>query len=247
MRRTAHTVSIASGLIVALGSFAFVIGASAQTERGPRSQPDTGMGLYAPSQHELYDGRFVIRGSRIYQAGALNDESPWDHMGDDASDLRSVGGTISLDVNEIENTGTFRAELDLPEGRYVVELDRIHEFSPCQDGGIAAYLFEHGNSGCGDSNWPKSLLYVAGWGYGHATLNGEPLYEDYEIHFMVTQGMRDRETLEVMLEPSSGEAGAVNPASQQLDFYIRSPARNDANHPNREVFDHFFAMEVTWQ
>jgi hypothetical protein len=154
------------------------------------------MGLYAPNQHELYDGRFVIRGSRVYQAGTLDDESPWDHMGDDAGDLRSVGGTISLDVNEIENTGTFRAELNLPEGQYVVELDRFHEFSPCQDGGIAAYLFEHGNSGCGDSNWPKSLLYVAGWGYGHATLNGDPLYEDYEIHFMVTQGMRDRGTLE---------------------------------------------------
>ncbi|NNC64299.1 MAG: hypothetical protein HKN84_05910 [Gammaproteobacteria bacterium] len=247
MRRAAHTVSIASTVIAALGLFAFVVGASAQTERGPRSQPDTEMGLYAPNQHELYDGRFVIRGSRVYQAGTLDDESPWDHMGDHAGDLRSVGGTISLDVNEIENTGTFRAELDLPEGQYVVELDRFHEFSPCQDGGIAAYLFEHGNSGCGDSNWPKSLLYVAGWGYGHATLNGEPLYEDYEIHFMVTQGMRDRDTLEVMLEPSSGEAGAVNPASQQLDFYIRSPIRNDANHPNREVFDHFFAMEVTWQ
>lgn len=247
MRRAVHTVSIASTVIAALGLFAFVVGAGAQTERGPRSQPDTEMGLYAPNQHELYDGRFVIRGSRVYQAGTLDDESPWDHMGDDAGDLRSVGGTISLDVNEIENAGTFRAELNLPEGQYVVELDRFHEFSPCQDGGIAAYLFEHGNSGCGDSNWPKSLLYVAGWGYGHATLNGDPLYEDYEIHFMVTQGMRDRDTLEVMLEPSSGEAGAVNPASQQLDFYIRSPARNDANHPNREVFDHFFAMEVTWQ
>lgn len=219
----------------------------AQEPRGPRSQPDASMGLYAPEQHELYDGRFVIRGSRIYQSGTLTDESPWDHMGDDATNLRAVHGVVELDVNEIENTGTFRAELELPEGRYVVELDRFNEFSPCQDGGIAAYLFEHGNSGCGDMNWPKSLLYVAGWGYGHATLNGEPLYDDYEIHFMVTQGMRNRETLEVMLEPSSGEAGAVNPAAQQLDFYIRSPERNENNHPNREVFDHFFAMEVTWR
>jgi hypothetical protein len=40
--------------------------------RGPRSQPDTAMGLYAPGQHELYDGRFVIRGSRVFQAGTLN-------------------------------------------------------------------------------------------------------------------------------------------------------------------------------
>ena len=220
---------------------------SAQTTRGPRSQPDTEMGLYAPSQHELYDGRFNIVGGRIFQVGTLGDKAPWDHMGDAGSNLRSVGGTITIDVNEIENSGTFRADLELPEGRYVVELDRFYQFSPCQDGGIAAYLFEHGNSGCGDSNWPKSLLYVAGWGYGHATLNGERLYDGYEIHFMVTQGMRDRESLNVMLEPSSGEAGAVNPAAQQLDFYIRSPERNDENHPNREVFDHFFAMEVTWR
>lgn len=224
-----------------------VTAAAAQTERGPRMQPGTEMGIYTPEQHELYDGHFNVVGSRIYQAGMLNDEAPWDHMDNDADDLRAVHGQVAFDVNERDNTGTFRAELELPEGDYVIELDRFHEFSPCQDGGIAAFLFEHGDSGCGDSNWPKSILYVAGWGYGDATLNGETLYEDYEIHFMVTQGMRDRESLEVMLEPSSGEAGAVNPAAQQLDFYIRSPERNEENHPGREVFDHFFAMEVTWR
>ena len=42
-------------------------------------------------------------------------------------------------------------------------------------------------------------------------------------------------------------AGAINPALQQVDFYIRSPDTNDANHPSREVFDYFFAMETTWR
>ena len=228
-------------------SMCLSVSAIAQTERGPRTQPDTDMGLYSPSQHELYDGRFIVSGARIFQVGTLDDVSPWDHMGDDATNLRPVHGGVHIDVDEIANSGTFRAELQLPEGRYEIELERFHEFSPCQDGGIAAWLFEHGNSGCGDANWPKSVLFVAGWGYGSASLNGAPLYEDYEIHFMVTQGMRDRETLEVLLEPQGGEAGAINPAAQQIDFYIRSPERNEANHPNREVFDHFFAMEVTWR
>lgn len=206
------------------------------------------MGLYAPEQHDLYDGRFIISGARIYQAGTLNDESPWDHMGNDGSNLRPVGGTVELNVDEIANTGTFRADLELPEGSYVIELEAFKEFSPCQDGGIAAWLFEHGDSGCGDANWPKSVLFVAGWGVGSAALNGEPLYEDYEIHFMVTQGMRDRNLVaHYPLEGKRSEAGAVNPALQQLDFYIRSPETNDVNHPNREVFDHFFAMEVTWK
>jgi hypothetical protein len=49
------------------------------------------------------------------------------------------------------------------------------------------------------------------------------------------------------LAGKTSSAGAVNPAAQQLDFYIRSPEANEANHPAREVFDHFFAMEVTWR
>ena len=80
----------------------------------------------------------------------------------------------------------------------------------------------------------------------YATLNGEPLHDEYQIHFMVTQGMRDRETL-VVRGGAGAEAGAVNPAQMQLDFYIRSPEANEANHPTREVFDHFFAMDVTWR
>ena len=70
--------------------------ATAEPERGPRTQPGTGMGLYAPGQHDLYDGKFIISGSRIYQVGTLNDESPWDHMGNDGMDLRAVGGTAEL-------------------------------------------------------------------------------------------------------------------------------------------------------
>jgi hypothetical protein len=95
-----------------------------------------------------------------------------------------------------------------------------------------ASLHEHGtDSGCGDNNWPKTFVYLAGWGFGHATLNGKPLYQDYEMHFMVTQGIRDRKTLKVNypVPNKKGPAGEVNPATQQLDFYIRSP-KQDPQH-----------------
>jgi len=234
----------------ALATAAFTApGPAPAQEATPRQQPEAEITLYAPDQHDLYDGRFVLEAGRIFQVGSLNDAPGWDHMGNDGEHLRPVHGAVEIDVNEIENTGTFRAKLQLPEGEYVVEMDRFHEFSPCQDGGIAAYIYEHGDSGCGDTNWPKSFLPLAGWGFGHATLNGETIYEDYEIHFMVTQGMRDRETLEVHypLPGKSTSAGAVNPAAQQLDFFIRSPETDGRNNPTRAVFDHFFAMEVTWK
>ncbi|MFQ5929710.1 MAG: hypothetical protein ACE5MK_08415 [Acidobacteriota bacterium] len=229
-------------------TFALVVGA-ARGQAGPRSQPGTAMGIYTPGQHELYDGHFMLSAGQIYQVGRLDDPPAWDHMDNEAKRVHPVEGTVEIDVDEIKNTGTFVARLKVPEGDLLIELDRFHQFSPCQDGGVAAFIFEHGDSGCGDSNWPKSLLYIAGWGYGHATLNGKRLYENYEIHFMVTQGMRERKTLKVnypLLNKKSA-AGAVNPAAQQLDFYIRSPDIDERNSPSRKVFDHFFAMEVTWK
>ena len=215
----------------------------------PRQQPEAEITLYAPQQHDLYDGHFVLSASRIYQVGGLDDPAGWNHMGNDGTDVHRVEGAVEIDVNEIQNTGSFVARLTIPEGELVLTIDRFHQFSPCQDGGIAAYIYEHGDSGCGDTNWPKTFIYFAGWGYGHATLDGETLYENYQLHFMVTQGMRDRETLAVdypLLNKKSA-AGAVNPATQQLDFFIRSPEVDDRNNPPREVFDHFFAMEVTWK
>ncbi len=215
----------------------------------PRHQPGASITLYAPEQHDLYDGHFVISATRVYQVGKLNDPPRWNHMGNDAANLRPVEGTVAIDVDESKDTGTFAARLKVAEGELLIELDRFHEFNPCQDGGVAAYLYEHGDSGCGDTNWPKTFIYVAGWGYGHATLNGEPLYQNFEMHFMVTQGIRDRKTLKVdypRLDKKTS-AGEVNPAAQQLDFYIRSPEVDRQNNPARKVFDHFFAMEVTWK
>jgi hypothetical protein len=213
-----------------------------------RKQPGAEVALYAPEQHELYDGRFVLS-AKIYQVGRLGDASGWNHMGNDAAGARAVSGTIEIDVDEKANTGTFIARLKVPEGNLVIETTRFHEFSPCQNGGVAAYLYEHGDSGCGDTNWPKTFIWIAGWGFGNATLDGKPLYQDFQTHFMVTQGIRDRKTLQVRY-PQPGKktpAGEVNPAAMQLDFYIRSPETDDRNNPPRKVFDHFFAMEVTWK
>jgi hypothetical protein len=216
----------------------------------PRRPAGAGIMMFAPEQHDLYDGHFVLSGARVHMVGSLNDPPGWDHIDNDAVNVKPVDGTVEIDVDEIRNTGTFVATLKIPEGAFVLSMDRFHEFNPCQNGGIAAFIHEHGSdSGCGDANWPKAFGYLAGWGYGHATLNGKPLYDNYEVHFMVTQGIRDRNTLKV-LYPMAGKkqpGGEVNPAAQQIDFYIRSPQTNAKNKPNRDVFVHFFTTQVTWK
>jgi len=222
----------------------------APAQNNPRQQPGAQVTMFAPEQHDLYDGHFIMSANRIYMVGGLNDAPGWDHLGNDATNVKLVGGTAEIDVDEMKNTGKFEARLKIPEGDLVLAMDRFHEFNPCQNGGIAAFLHEHGtDSGCGDNNWPKAFGYLAGWGYGHATLNAKPLYDNYEMHFMVTDGIRDRKTLKVAypMPDKKLPAGEVNPATQQIDFYIRSPQTNPKNKPNREVFVHFFGMEITWK
>ena len=236
--------------VVMVAGFVGRSGIVAQQQPNPRQQPGAPITIYAPDQHDLYDGHFVISANRVHMVGSLNDSPGWNHMDNDAKTVKAVSGTAEIDVDEIKNTGKFEARLKIAEGDLVLAIDRFNEFAPCQNGGIVAALHEHGtDSGCGDNNWPKTFVYLAGWGFGHATLNGKPLYQDYEMHFMVTQGIRDRKTLKVNypLPNKKGPAGEVNPATQQLDFYIRSPKQDPRNTPNREVFAHFFAMEVTWK
>ena len=78
--------------------------------------------------------------------------------------------------------------------------------------------------------------------------------KQHQVHFMVTQGMRDRKTLKTKYpwpvdEKKMHKSGEVNPAAIQLDFILRSPTedKNIGNNPPREVVLHFFAMEVTWK
>jgi hypothetical protein len=223
---------------------------AAQQTPNPRQQPGATVTMFAPEQHDLYDGHFIVSANRIYMVGGLNDPEGWDHMDNAAATVKPVTGVVTLDVNDLSNTGTFEATLTIAEGDLVLTVDRWNEFAPCQNGGIVGFLHEHGtDSGCGDNNWPKTFVYLAGWGFGHATLNGRPLYDNYEMHFMVTQGIRDRQTLKVNypMANKKSAAGEVNPATQQIDFYIRSPQMNARNRPNRQVFMHFFGMEVTWK
>ena len=56
----------------------------------PRRQPGADITLYAPEQHDLYDGHFVLSASRVYQVAGLHDAAGWNHMSNDASAIHPV-------------------------------------------------------------------------------------------------------------------------------------------------------------
>ena len=74
---------------------------AAQDKPNPRQQPGATITMYAPEQHDLYDGHFVLSANRIHMVGGLNDPPGWDHMDNEAKTVKPVSGTAEIDVDEI--------------------------------------------------------------------------------------------------------------------------------------------------
>ena len=49
------------------------VGVGAQQAPNPRQQPGASVTIFAPEQHDLYDGHFVMSANRIHMVGGLND------------------------------------------------------------------------------------------------------------------------------------------------------------------------------
>ena len=84
-------------LLIALVVLTTVLAAQ---QPNPRQQPGA-ITAFAPEQHDLYDGRFILSANRIYMVGTLNDPPGWDHMDNAAATLRPAAGTAEIDVDEL--------------------------------------------------------------------------------------------------------------------------------------------------
>jgi hypothetical protein len=67
-------------MIVCALSGVGVIAAQQQPQPNPRQQPGAMVHIFAPDQHDLYDGHFVISANRLYMVGGLKDAEGWDHL-----------------------------------------------------------------------------------------------------------------------------------------------------------------------
>jgi hypothetical protein len=82
-------------LVAALVLVATTVAAQ-QPPINPRQQPGANVHIFAPDQHDLYDGQFRISANRIYMVGGLNDPEGWDHLDNDAKNVKPVSGTAEI-------------------------------------------------------------------------------------------------------------------------------------------------------
>jgi hypothetical protein len=130
--------------------------APGQPQPDPRRPPGAQVMMYAPEQHDLYDGHFILSANRIYMVGNLNDPPGWDHLDNAAATVKPVAGTAEIDVNEIPAGVQARQN----PGDLLVAVD-LCEFNPCQQGHCRVLAF----SGAGTRTGPRhSVISRAGDG-----------------------------------------------------------------------------------
>jgi len=110
-------------------------------------------------------------------------------------------GNITIDVEDVNNTGQVVVHGAFDGRQFDVVFDRFNGLKDFHDGGIVSGLREHGDSGVGDTSVPAVDLDVAGWGTARVTVDGEPLIDpvngtaEWAAHFMVVRnGFRDDDT-----------------------------------------------------
>jgi len=219
----------------------------AQVAKFGTPKGDEGTRIFKATEHPHYSGQFHLTGRNATLVGSLQDPSPWDHLDYAGKHLTSVPGTIEIDVDERSNAGRVVAEFSEGKDHYRIVFDRFAGSVPYQDGGITTRVYEHGDSGNGDPLYPKTWLYLAGWGRADVYKNDQPLYKDYSAHFMVMERSRDPKTHEVHYpEKRMLPGGETDPAGMEIDLWVRSKEANPKNFPPFEVFLHLYWEAVTW-
>lgn len=209
---------------------------------------DEGTRIFKATEHPFYSGAFRLTGNRATLVGSMQDQSPWDHLDYAGKRLTPVQGTIEIKVNEVTNSGLVVAEFAEGADQYRIVFDRFAAKAPFQDGGIATRLYEHGDSNNGDPMYPKTWLYLAGWGTATMHKNDQVLYKDYDAHFMVMERSRDPQTHAVHYPVTRTlPGGETDPAGMEIDLWVRSKEQNPQNFPPFDTFVHLYWEEVTWR
>lgn len=237
--------------VIALSASLLVAGWSAvQAEDSQFGTPKglEGTRIFKAMEHPFYSGEFRLKGERATLVGSMRDTPPWDHLAYAGKRLSPVKGTIDIEVNEHTNTGRVVAEFVEGTQRYRIVFDRFAAKAPFQDGGIATRIYEHGDSNHGDALYPKTWLYLGGWGTATMYQDDQVLYKDHDAHFMVMERSRDPNTHAVRYPVTRAlPGGETDPAGMEIDLWVRSKEQNAKNFPPFETFVHLYWEEVTWR
>ena len=124
---------------------------------------------------------------------------------------------------------------------------------PFQEGGVADFVYLHGNTKQDAPVMPKTRTYLGAWGEMDVYVNGVQVYENLMGHIMYTERTRDTKTRAIYnkdksdffshKDPANGSIAA--PAQSEIHFVVHSMMEDKGNFPPHSVWIHLNFGDVS--
>lgn len=115
-----------------------------------------------------------------------------------------------------------------------------------KEGGVADFIYMHGDTKQGPPVMPKARTYLASWGTADVYVNGKLVYKGLDGHIMYTERIRDTFTQAIYNHDRTGYYSPKHPADSsiaaadetELHFVAHSHDKDPGNFPPNSVFIH---------
>ena len=179
----------------------------------------------------------------------------------DGSTVVPLDGTASVDLNAKTNKGSMIVEFNgtiTPEagvsytGNIRMEYSEFETGSDFWEGGVADFVWLHGDTGQEAPVMPKVRTFLGSWGPVDIFVNDELVYEKLVGHMMYTERSRDPNTYAIYNKDRSGFFSPGNPGDYsiaepdetEIHFVAHTVEPDSGNFPPHTVWIHLNFVDV---
>jgi hypothetical protein len=122
-----------------------------------------------------------------------------------------------------------------------------------REGGVADFIYLHGDTKQGPPVMPKVRAFLAAWGTADVYINDELVYKGLDGHMMYTERSRDPNTKAIYNRDRSGfyshkdpaNGSVIDPNGRELHFVAHSMQKDKGNFPPHTVWIHLNFGDVS--
>ncbi len=233
-------------LIIFVGVFLITssISWADQPEKGPKDVKSF------PGAHDVV---WQVVGAKPHLIGGYGDN--FNYSGDKVTPLTGeakvfVDSEQEIGMMIVKVHGTIHPE---KEKTYTGEIMLVYKVWPqpeapaFQEGGVADFIYLHGDSKQGPPVMPKLRAFLGAWALADLYVDGKLIYKDLDGHMMYTERSRDPETQAIYADeskttfysPKTPEKGyVIDPEGRELHFVAHSMEQDPDNFPSNTVWIH---------
>jgi hypothetical protein len=197
-----------------------------------------------------HDDLWSLKASSPFLIGGYGDNFNYD--GSNVSPLFGKA-MVKLDANRnagimvVNLKGTINPQKGKTYTGDITMYYRIDQGGPAyREGGVADFIYLHGDTKQGPPLMPKLRTYLAAWGSADVYVNDKLVYQNLDGHMMLTERSRDIKTRAIYNKDRSGfyspndpsNASIADPDSQELHFVAHSSQADKKNVPPHTVWIH---------